>query len=298
MKNKTTIFSSKCMYYSTFRQSSHVAYRATHQKLVESHGLLMATYVETMKRPRTEDLVSLPDPQDVLAPHTLHTIQGSATPVYSRSDYPNVRYWYKEAWRQVESKRKDSSNLGSNASIRGGTRCAQGENVSTTYIEESDGTPIPGLRAAEIREFARSIWKGLYSRGLAPPKWRDATLRVQDEYTAEMERRWPVLGYCENHWKVRYLATKNYPQWYGKYEEKMKKAKNNQTDEPPLKKPKNMIEDDDTGNCQSDVETDAAPEVSDRDINLASSSQLEDNIREVPRIGTSRPRARPLKDPL
>ena len=170
MKNKTTIFSSKCMYYSTFRQSSHVAYRVTHQKLVESHGLLMATYVETMKRPRTEDLMSLPDPQDVLAPHTLHTIQGSATPVYSRSDYPNVRYWYKEAWRQVESKRKDSSNLGSNASIRGGTRCAQGENVSTTYIEESDGTPIPGLRAAEIREFARSIWKGLYSRGLAPPQ--------------------------------------------------------------------------------------------------------------------------------
>ena len=78
----------------------------------------------------------------------------------------------------------------------------------------------------------------------------------------------------------------------------MKKAKNNQTDEPPLKKPKNMIEDDDTGNCQSDVETNAAPEVSDRDITLASSSQLEDNIREVPRIGTSRPRARPLKDPL
>ena len=146
------------------------------------------------------------------------------------------------------------------------------------------------LRDPSGRVYIQEVWP--------PPKWRDATLRVQDEYTAEMERRWPVLRYCENHWKVRYLATKNYPQWYGKYEEKMKKAKNNQTDELPLKKPKNMIEDNDTGNCQSDVETDAAPEVSDRDINLASSSQLEDNIREVPRIGTSRPRARPLKDPL
>ena len=200
----------------------------------------MATYIEMMKRPRTEDLATLPGTQDLLAPHMPHIGQpgqGLAMRICLRSDYPSVRYWTKDEWIEAETKRKDTSHLGSNTGIRGGTRCAQGENVSMTYIEEPDGRAISGRRTAEIREFARSIWRDLYSRGLAPKKWRDAPRRVQDEYAHEMERHWPILQYCDNQWKVQYLTTKTYPQWYKWYHKKMSDANDTEPDEPHQENP-------------------------------------------------------------
>jgi len=46
------------------------------------------------------------------------------------------------------------------------------------YIEHPNGDTIDGMLAAEIQEFARSIWRGLYTRGVAPRKWRDSSREV------------------------------------------------------------------------------------------------------------------------
>jgi hypothetical protein len=35
-------------------------------------------------------------------------------------------------------------------------------NVLMMYLEDTDGKPIDGRLAAEIREFARTIWADLY----------------------------------------------------------------------------------------------------------------------------------------
>ena len=218
-----------------------------------------------------------------------------------RSDYPSVQYWTKDEWIEAETKRKDTSHLGSNTGIRGGTRCAQGENVSMTYIEEPDGRAISGRRAAEIREFARSIWRDLYSRGLAPQKWRDAPRRVQDEYACEMERHWPVLQYCDNQWKAQYLATKTYPQWYKWYHKKMSDANDTEPDKPaddsePDKPAQKRCKTTNEGS-ESDPTSEAVQVLLDGDTNIATSSWLEDDVQKGPTVGTSRPRARPLKDP-
>ena len=265
----------------------------------------MATYIETMKRPCTEDLATLPGTQDLLAPHTPHIGQpgqGLAMCICLRSDYPSVRYWTKDEWIEAETKRKDTSHLGSNTGIRGGTRCAQGENVSMTYIEEPDGRAISGRRTAEIREFARSIWRDLYSRGLAPKKWHDAPRRVQDEYAHEMERHWPVLQYCDNQWKAQYLATKTYPQWYKWYHKKMSDANDTELDEPaddsePDEPAQKRCKTTNEGS-ESDPTSEAVQVLLDGDTNIATSSWLENDVQEGPTVGTSRPRARPLKDPL
>jgi len=173
------------------------------------------------------------------------------------------------------------------------------------YIEHPNGTSINGRLAAEICEYARSIWRDLYSRRLAPEKWRDALRKVQDQYTHEMEKRWPILCYCKNHWKAHYLTTKNYPQWYKVYNRKMiVKGKKNKTNEPAQKKRRTMIEDDDPSNSQSDSETgtgdgsipEALGEGSNRDNDRP--SWLEEDTQEEHRRGILRPRARPLRDPL
>ena len=58
-----------------------------------------------------------------------------------------------------------------------------------------------------------------------------------------------------------------------------------------------MVEEDDTGDCQTDPETDTIHD-SDEDTDVAPPRQLEEDFREGPMRGISRPKARPLKDPL
>ena len=94
----------------------------THDKLVESHSLLMATYIESMKRPRTEVSTTVTDLQNTPVPLALHTGESGrvggtlAMPAYSRSDYLGIRFWTKGEWFEFESRTKDLSNPGSKAS--------------------------------------------------------------------------------------------------------------------------------------------------------------------------------------
>jgi len=125
-----------------------------------------------------------------------------------------------------------------------------------TYVEQSDGKSIGGRDAEDICRYARSIWIDLYSWGMAPKKWGDAPRSVQDQYARDMENKWPVLQLCANSWKVHYLATKNYPQWYKSYHKKACEFNKPDTKGPPPKKRKVEIEDDDADHCQTDPDTD------------------------------------------
>jgi hypothetical protein len=173
------------------------------------------------------------------------------------------------------------------------------------YLEDTDGKPIDGRLAAEIREFARTIWADLYDRGMAPQKWSVATKTVRDEYADEMESNWPVVGYCDNHWKAHAIATANYPQWLKTYREK----KLEQSDKPARKRRKTVLEDDENGESESesvsvtDRDSPMFEEVDENEDSNPSTpfpvGQLQDDQDEL-RAGTSRPRARllPRKDPL
>jgi len=252
-------------------------HRTRHNKLLDSHGLLLAIHAESGKRPHTEDDAPVPEPT-----------------IVPRSDYPNIKYWTRDEWTVFESKRKDSSDPKDKAGPRGRTRCAQGHNVSMQFIEEADGRPISSTQAEDIRAFARTIWTDLYARGLALKTWGNASRKVHDEYEREMETRWPVLRYCSNHWKTHHIATKNYSQWYGRRETNETEAK-----APAKKKRRTTIGDDNTGDYQTDPdsETDAVPsEAADEDSNIALPSRK--GAHEGPVAGPSRPKARPLRDPL
>ena len=125
-----------------------------------------------------------------------------------------------------------------------------------------------------------------------------------------METRWPVLRYCENHWKAQRIAIDNYPQWYKTYSRKKLGEEEKTSDEPAQKKRRTMIEDDENTQLRSESETNARGGSMSEGVDENMDEYLDSNTstpfpvgqddQEVPRGGSSRPRARPLTrtDPL
>ena len=113
--------------------------------LVHAHNMLMALFTEhTTKRPCEDERSYSPSP-------VLPTPTTENTKPYLQSDYPLVKYWTKQQWKDNENNNKDASDiLEIKDKTRGGTRSAKGENVMMLYIEHEDGTPIDSNMAAQI----------------------------------------------------------------------------------------------------------------------------------------------------
>jgi hypothetical protein len=213
-------------------------------------------------------------------------MEDASSTTYSRQDYPLIKYWYKVS---LKTEKKGTSDVGSGA--RGGTRLANGENVMHFYIENVDGTPVDGSVVTAMREDARSIWESFSRRDIAPRKWGKATMEVRDEYVRVMETKWPMLRYCENHWKVHAIATINYPAWYRGCVRREIGLKDDDEgcDEPVAKKCKTTMEE------ASDSESSPPPEVQGDIV-----ATHVDDVPAPPRLedSTTRPGARPLRNPL
>lgn len=239
------------------------------------------------------------------------TLENTKQEVYAQPDYPEVKYWTKKQWKDAENNNKDASDLLENKDKRrGATRSAMGENVMMLYIEHANGTPIDGVLAAQIREHARMVWKDLDRRGKAPKTWTDASREVHDEYLREMEERYDVLRYCDNHWKANKLATTFYSIWYSQHKKtKARLGKDDLDEGHPLKKAR-------TSSPGSDVRFGDSPQpekqangravsenpiedVDGADFKLTSRlSHIQAENRAATSLPSSRPKPRPLKDPL
>ena len=223
----------------------------------------------------------------------------------SKSDFPDVKYWRREDW----TRRQKDNDFDIQPGSRGSTWRAKGENVRTKYIENTDGTPVSGDVASDIREQARSIWRGFTKRGIAPDTWGSATREEENEFNFEMEKSWPVLRYCENHWKVRHLATNIYSQWHGppgrgetdgsEAQQSTQKRKQGQNPEQAKKKAWTTIEDDEEPDGLDIEAMDTA------DLDISSSMPPLEDIGDPEHLAqedvsrpTPRPRARPLRNPL
>ena len=115
------IFNILSIYYLLLLSSraSHVVRRMTYDKLMENYSVLMTAYIEATKRPCIEDRAPLSDPSTALTLHAPNTDKGdlclNMLPLYLRSDYPDIHYWYRNEWLKFKNKGKDSSDLGSKA---------------------------------------------------------------------------------------------------------------------------------------------------------------------------------------
>jgi hypothetical protein len=279
--------------------------RSTHNKLIVTHNILMAMFSDGMAKRQHEDGRSFLPP----SPPTDTTWEVSKLAMYAQSHYPMVRFWTRREWKDFKNSTDDATNLNSKAGPHGGTRLVQHENVNMLYLEHEDSTSVDGDTASNIRVYARMIWRDLYHQGKAPKKWGKASKEARDMYFCEMENKWEILRYCNNHWKANKIATSGYLIWYHPYHKKVisdsdNKRKNKAHDKCPAKKARTISidsEDKDTGSPKpgDHVNRAATSESDDEDTDVGSSHRP---IRlENPAMvsqSASRPKARLLKDPL
>ena len=61
------------------------------------------------------------------------------------------------------------------------------------YVENDEGQPIDGSRAAEICKISRSLFVQFAEAGVAPKTWTKASIATADFYRREMQNRSPLL---------------------------------------------------------------------------------------------------------
>ncbi|CDO76122.1 hypothetical protein BN946_scf184876.g15 [Trametes cinnabarina] len=160
--------------------------------------------------------------------------------IRQREDYPKVPFWRKRDWLQNP---KAVQEPGKRVQ-RGGTRAANGINVTMRYITDTDGNVIDGYRASAIRKSLRLFCIFLWNEHRAPKSWkRGADAWVTERYYAWMTSRHPELQFCEDNWWAEQVAVDNYSQWRRKYisylaKEEKKKLKKNKNKEKKKKSKK------------------------------------------------------------
>ena len=85
------------------------------------------------------------------------------------------------------------------------------------YVEDRDGKPVDGKKAAEIRRFSRALFAQFANNNTAPKTWMKADMATSENFAYEMCKRVPELRLCEGRWKVTQIATDVYPSWHTHY---------------------------------------------------------------------------------
>src|SRR6266851_881906 len=223
----------------------------------------------------------------------------------SCANYPQVKFWTKEEWDNHKSCIKDASRLNSKVP----EHSSKGLNMTALYIENEDGTPVPGATVGQMRGVARTVWINLFDRGKAPLSWGKASLEATNLYHSELERRWGLLCLCKNHWKADALATANYSQWYLTHKARMAIAKAfNQSEVSKACAPKwaktVVEEEDDSWDVRSEFMADPDKFGSLRSVTLMDNPRVGndqpsgagDEVCQGQELGNVLPR--PLRDPL
>ena len=283
---------------------SNLKHRISFEKLIETNKMLTTALIDTAKRPRTDDLEI-----SAAVPPGLGNTGGSilSLPPLSRSDFPHIKFWTREEWDDHKSRLRDTSG----AKGKGPERSSKGVNTTALYMENEDGTPVSGTTVGQMRAAARTVWIELFDREKAPSSWGKASLDARNLYHSELEKRWGFLRCCENHWKADALATANYSQWYLAHKAKMaaikaaeqsevskarapKRAKTAGEEEDDFRKVRSEFtaDPDDFGSLRSETPFD------DLRVGNDQLSDPEDKAMQELATVSSRPKARPLRDPL
>ncbi|KAI0085959.1 hypothetical protein BDY19DRAFT_996387 [Irpex rosettiformis] len=117
----------------------------------------------------------------------------------SRKDYPEARFWFKDDWLKYRSVLKDKNTANDD-------KC---ESTTLGFITERNGECVSSARLAEIRKTANGTFRMMersHKFGL-PKTWaRDVDEDQCEVFAREMERRYPELRLCDNHWKADSVA--------------------------------------------------------------------------------------------
>ncbi|KAI0315340.1 hypothetical protein OF83DRAFT_1085029 [Amylostereum chailletii] len=128
---------------------------------------------------------------------------------YRVSDFPGVKFCDQQIWKDHDATMQDT-NSAKGAGKQGGTRKAEGENVSTGFFEDEYGNPLDGQRAGKARETARNIYASWETRGISPDKWSQIPIDLLNQFLQHMYDHSPHLRLCDQHWKAREFGSQTF----------------------------------------------------------------------------------------
>ena len=196
--------------------------------LVNNLSLQVSTIAAGIEDLPTSVATSLTNPQlsHYATPTSSSSNSGPSIPELApqldRSEYPNVVLWDEEVWKELKRKGKvkdeDDEDEDNNPNPRTSmkmTRPNAGASTTSCYMEDENGKQQPRSTKDAARAAARGFWIKLLQDNKAPTHFGAMDLSLRHEYISLMEREYPWLRYCDNHWKAQQIWRGHYPQWYG-----------------------------------------------------------------------------------
>ena len=125
----------------------------------------------------------------------------------NREDYPSVKFWTRESWQEDSRSKQGDSDASA-------TTKDKDIPAKYSFLQYNDGTPVTLARLNQMRSAARSIYEEMLKNGTAPMSWdSQVPAESRDLFYARMEKKYPELRLCEDHWKSNQIAIIQYPGW-------------------------------------------------------------------------------------
>jgi hypothetical protein len=126
-------------------------------------------------------------------------------------DYPAIRYWYRDQYRDEKRRWDESDTEGSVP----GVQALQTKNESFWFLQNADGTTIDNAAVNALRAEAKLIWtKMCDDYGPIGHPWSSVARKRRQEYFAKLEGMFFLLRLCADHYKANVVATSDYKRWY------------------------------------------------------------------------------------
>ena len=152
-----------------------------------------------------------------------HALRVRLLPQLDRNQYKNVTHWGPELYkklRKASKKTKPEDGEADDPSPKPGTskkrsRPSNDESpVTSCFMEDDQGGPIPLSQKNAVRLRARSFFHLLLERKKAPATAEKVDMESKDEFISIMEENYFFLRLCENHWKSEQVFRTYYPPWH------------------------------------------------------------------------------------
>jgi hypothetical protein len=113
------------------------------------------------------------------------------------SDYPNVLYWFRNAWtdhcKQLKDQNQTINKLG--------------------FLCDASGQPLPEHRLEATSKSAANAWNSLYFEHLDPETWSKKIDQALQYFSATMRLKYSEFCLCDGDWKLQEFATHCFPVW-------------------------------------------------------------------------------------
>lgn len=155
---------------------------------------------------------SLGSPPPAYADPLICNYLDTRLPVVNKAEYPNVKFWTRTQWAEVNGKLKTETLFNTDPDMAAGSDTkAKRRKI---YVETADGAPVEEGMLSKIRLTMRSAFQELKRLKLVPDTWTRICHLGRKVYLLTVCRAHPELAFCDNFWKAEQMAIDNFPSWY------------------------------------------------------------------------------------